>query len=335
MAVAPWLTDYSGYAGAGAAFQGFADALGKAQDRALTRQETQAKINAQQTQMQREKDQTQLEAQKIGMQPSQGGGFESADLTPMQQHEQNLKDFQAGAKTDASGNMSYDQESLKARMADLAIQRMSNTQQNARDRIDISRANFGEKQSQNAASAGKTIQDDSLIKDMATSRASLSRGRALLNSAQPLTYNNLNAVQQDVINGMTKGGQSSEGKVSREMQESWIGNFNNLMAKAGKYGPDNDIRKQDPGLAKQIGSLLEEVDGSIAQNMNDRRKALSGVYSQSTNPKVKATVNGLMQPEQGLVSPGLVTAPPQGKTGMTPAQKAARIQELEAKARGQ
>ncbi len=76
------LTDYSGAAGAGAAFQGFASALQTAQDRALMRQEQQAKINAMQTSMQREKDATDLEAMKTGAVRGPGGGFQQGAATP-------------------------------------------------------------------------------------------------------------------------------------------------------------------------------------------------------------------------------------------------------------
>ncbi len=100
MAVAPWLTDYSGAAGAGAAFQGFAQALQTAQDRALQRQEMQAKINAQQTQMQREQDETTLQAQSQGLKRSATGGFEPADLSPVQQQKEARENFEAGGIAD-------------------------------------------------------------------------------------------------------------------------------------------------------------------------------------------------------------------------------------------
>jgi hypothetical protein len=212
---------------------------------------------------------------------------------------------------DAAGNPNYvpNPDYWRALNANTMMGMRQQGLDNQGKRLQLQQARFGETQSQNAAKAGQSMETDPLIQDMSTARYSLSRGQSLLSGKSPLTYNNMNAVQQDVINGMTKGGQSSEGKVSREMQESWMGRWNDLKAKAGQYGENNDIRKQDPGLAQQVQDLLTEVDGTIGQNMADRKKHLSSSYSQTTNPKVRATIDQKLKEDtqpQGLVSPGLV-----------------------------
>lgn len=285
-----FLTDYSGLAAAGSFAKSFADSYTQAQNDQQKRLEQQAQVEAMKSKVQREQFQSQLDAAKEGMSIGDDGKLAPGDLTVKQQAANTLTQN----KTDAQ--------------AGLAGARL----QQGQDRLDLQKDRFGETQSQNAAGAGNKIAEDPLMKDYATSRASLDRGRQLLNSSTPLTYNNMNAVQQDVINALTKGGQSSEGKVNREMQESWTGRWNNLMAKAGVYGPDNDIRKQDPGLAKQIGDLLEEIDSSTAKNQGERAKSLGNNYSQHSNQKVQKTVQNAVgqyfQPQkpQGLVPQGVM-----------------------------
>lgn len=305
-----FLTDYSGLATAGGAFQGFTEAFQNAQDRQMKRQETQAQIEAVKAKMQREAEQTKIESYKNHMQIDPDGtvterpmsDFETQQMNLKQLHEQNIANM-AGKRLDMQGQ-----------------------------RLDLQKQRFGETQSQNAASAGKTLQDDSLVKEFEKSRANLARGKSLLTGTTPLTYNNMNAVQQDIISALSSGGVSSEGKVSREMQESYRGRWNNLLAKMGQYGADNDIRQQDPGLAKQVLSLLNEVDGAVAKNLLARKQKLAGAYTQHSNKKVQATVkqqiddaqNGLVQPEEGLVNPGLVN-------GGDVDAKVKRLQELRAK----
>lgn len=305
---ADFLQDYSGLAAAGSAFNSFADAYARAQDREMKRMETQAQIEATKQRIQREKDQSDIDMFKQNItRNQQTGAIEETPLTERQKGEQNIKAFGEGGQItrDASGNaiaIKADPNSPKVIAA-----------KNAGIRSEISRERLDETRNQNASKAGKDIQEDSVLKQIQAARYSLDRGRSLLNGKTPLTYNNLNAVQQDVINGMSNAGISSEGKVNREMQESWAGRWNNLMAKAGKYGPDNDIRVQDPGLYKQIHDLLEEVDSASAKNAADRFQKLKKNYSQTTNQKTKATLDSLESdyaaPQEGLVSGGLVNSP--------------------------
>ena len=312
-----FLTDYSALSGAGAAFQGFAGAYKDAQDQQMKRQELQSKIMAQQQQMTREATEQALKLKTAGQTLGPGGptDLQEAPLGPRERASNQIKAISGGAMEgtpDASGNPNYvpNPDYWRAMNAQNMMGLRKEGLENQKTRLGLQERRFGETQNQNAATAGHKLIDDPLVNDMSTARYSLSRGKALLTGDMPLTMNNLNAVQQDVINGMTKGGQSSEGKVSREMQDSWIGHYNNLMAKAGRYGPDNDIRKQDPGLAKEIGGLLDEVDGTIAKNITDRQNKLSQSYGQTSNPKVRATVDKILkgneQPAEGLVKPGLV-----------------------------
>lgn len=329
--MADFLVDYSNLAGAGSAFQGFAQGYQNAQDQKMKRQEMQSKMDAQKAQMDREADQTAIQAKLAGLQKTSAGQFEEGPMGPAAQGKQKLDVFKAGGKatTDANGNIqniSVDPESLNMLKIQNQVNQKNTTLGLQKERLNLMQNRFGETQSQNAAKAGKDIEEDPVNREAATARQSLSRGKSLLDGKSPLTYNNLNAVQQDVISGMTKGGQSSEGKVNREMQESWIGRWNNLKAKAGNYGEDNDIRTQDPGLYKQIQSLLNEVDTSIAKNMAARTKSLASSYSQTSNKKQRAVVDQKVKqydvPAEppGLVGQGLVGQ--QGLVSGAPPQQA-------------
>lgn len=311
-----FLTDYSALSGAGAAFQGFAGAYKDAQDQQMKRQELQSKIMAQQQQMTREATEQALKLKTAGQTLGPGGptDLQEAPLGPRERASNQIKAISGGAMEgtpDASGNPNYvpNPDYWRAMNAQNMMGIRQQGLDNQGKRLQLQQSRFGETQSQNAAKAGQSLETDKLIQDMSTARYSLSRGKSLLTGNMPLTYNNLNAVQQDVINGMTAAGQSSEGKVSREMQESWIGKWNDLKAKASQYGENNDIRKQDPGLAKQIGGLLDEVDSTVGQNMADRKKHLASSYGQTSNAKVRATIDQKLKEDntpQGLMSPGLV-----------------------------
>ncbi len=351
--MADFLTDYSGLAAAGAGFNSFAEAYQKAQDNKIKNQELQARADSEKTKAQREADQTAIQMRIAGLQKDPATGqLSEAPMGPGAQGKQKLDVFKSGGRGtyDENGNLTdvaVDPDSMNMLKIQNGLQQKDRAFGLQKDRLDLQRSRFGETQSQNAAKAGKDIEEDPVNKDAAQARQSLSRGKSLLNGKNPLTYNNLNAVQQDVISGMTKGGQSSEGKVNREMQESWIGRWNNLKAKAGQYGNDNDIRKQDPGLYKQIQDLLNEVDGSIAHNMAERTKSLATSYGQTSNKKQKAVVDqkikqysasdddaqGLVS-GQGLVKQGLVGGgqPASPQVDPVTAAKIQRLNELNAKA---
>lgn len=319
-----FLTDYSNLSAAGSAFQGFAQAYQNAQDQQMKKNEQLAQIESLKAKTQRDYEQSNIDAASKGfsIDPSTHQVSE-APLGPRERTANQLKAITGGAResglTDEAGNPQYEPnpDFWKATNAQLGQEKKDRAFGVQQQRLALQGKRFEETQNQNAASAGNKLESDPLIQDMTNARYNLSRGKNLLTGSTPLTYNNLNAVQQDVINGMTKGGQSSEGKVSREMQESWAGRYNNLLAKAGQYGPNNDIRKQDPGLAKQIGDLLNEVDSTIGENIADRKSRLASSYSQSTNPKVQAVVKQkLSEPtnpggliSKGLIKPGMVTQP--------------------------
>ncbi len=333
--MADFIQDNSNLGFAASALQGFAGAYKDAQDDQVKRQEAQAKLSQMKAQADRDATDAALKLRVAGYQKTQGGGpsdLEEAPMSPSAQGKQKLDVFKAGGagEYDENGNLtgvSVDPASLNM----MKIRNQNEQRQATRDmqgrRLDLMGRRFEEVQSQNAAGAGNKITDDKIITDLTASRNSLASGRRLLDGKSPLTYNNLNAVQQDVINGMTRGAQSSEGKVSREMQESWIGRWNNLKAKAGEYGEDNDIRTQDPGLYKQIKGLLDEVDNSSAKNISARTKALASSYGQTSNKRQKAIVEKKVQDAdaeanpEGLVGKGLVNPP--GLVGGQPAQTTA------------
>lgn len=319
-----FLEDYSGLAGAGSAFESFVNAYQTAEDRKFKKQESMAQLEALKTRLAREAEHAAIDAASKGYRINPiTKQAEDAPLGPRERTSNQLKAIAGGAResgfTDDAGNDIYEPNPDYWR-----IQNVHNQQANKdrtydlqKDRLGLMQNRFSEVQSQNAIKAGKEIEGDELIKNYQKSRDSLDRGRQLLNGKVPLTYNNLNVVQQDIIDAMTKGSQSSEGKVNREMQHSWIGKWNDLRARAGNYGENNDIRKQDPGLAQQISGLLEEVDSSVAKNMAARYARVRTNYGQSSNPKVKRTIE---EKDKAFEPDGKVQ---QGLVGQTPLEKAA------------
>lgn len=311
--MADYVNNQAGLGALASGIQGFADSFVKGRDMKYKEMEREAQMEAIKSKMERDKfmDAVSAHKERIDYDPNTN---RVTDL-PETERERNAAQLTGMEK---GVNVNYDPEGKRL---PLTYNQNSPQMVAARtkqdlggQRIDIQRQRLGNTLDTSASKAGQSIEEDPIIKDLTNSRQSLTRGKSLLNGNQPLTYNNLNAVQQDVINAMTKGSQSSEGKVNREMQESWIGKWNNIMAKSGKYGPGNDIRKQDPGLYKQIQGLLAEVDSSIGQNLAGRTKNLASSYSETSNEKTKNVIKKKLEqyaPEQapeGLVQaqPGLV-----------------------------
>lgn len=317
--MADYVNDQSGLGALAAGIQGFSDAFVKGRDLKYKDMEREAQLAAMKSKLERDKfaDAVSAHKERINYDPSTNTITDLPE-TPREQNAAMLSGKEKGI------NVAYDDEGKRSLTYDPNSPQMvaARTRQDlGGQRLDIQRQRLGNTLDTTASKTGRDIEEDSIMKDLTNSKQSLARGKSLLNGKQPLTYNNLNAVQQDVINAMTKGSQSSEGKVNREMQESWIGRWNNVMAKSGKYGPNNDIRKQDPGLYKQIQGLLQEVDSSISQNMATRFNNLASSYGESSNEKVKNVINkkraqyapeqapeGLVQSQPGLVGaqPGLV-----------------------------
>lgn len=249
-------------------------------------------------------------------------------LPPKEQHAQDHADFVAGSDTDpATGRINMRADTPTVVNAKAKQDLAKGAQAIAGKRLDLMGKRFEEVQDQHAQAAGKAIDTNKLVSDLTSSRQSLARARSLLIGEMPLTYKNLNAAQMDIISALSKGGVSSEGKVDREMQKSWEGEWNNLLAKAGKY-KDNDIRKQDPGLYNQIRAFLEEVDSSVAKNLASHVKTLSTSYGQTSNDKTRRIIEGKVkqygapQETEGQQPPSSLLSP----------EKQKRLDELNAKA---
>lgn len=111
-----FLTDYSGIASAGSAFEGFAKGLQDAQDHQMKRQEFDAKMKVMSQTQERETTEQALKLRMAGLQKTAGGGLENSpdSYTPKEQDDLKLKQFSAGAKPGPDGNLVFDPESAKA-----------------------------------------------------------------------------------------------------------------------------------------------------------------------------------------------------------------------------
>jgi len=106
-----FLTDYSGAAAAGSAFQGFADAFATAQDRALKRQELQARMLSMQAEQQHAADELALTQRIHGLQQGPDGGLQEAPMSQRELLAQKIGAAEKGVDVDDQGNISYDKNS--------------------------------------------------------------------------------------------------------------------------------------------------------------------------------------------------------------------------------
>src|SRR6185503_12125820 len=85
-----FLTDYSGLAAAGSAFQGFASAYQDAQDRSQKRLEQAAQIEALKAKADRDKFQNQIDAANQGYKQGPNGELQETALSPKVQGQNQL-----------------------------------------------------------------------------------------------------------------------------------------------------------------------------------------------------------------------------------------------------
>lgn len=158
------------------------------------------------------------------------------------------------------------------------------------DRFGLTAGRFGEIQNKNSSQAGQAFESDPILKLSKTNLNSLDRSKSILeNPNKPVTAKDLNLAYTDYINSVAAGGAATEGKITRELPESFATEWNTLKGKVGQF---DDLRK-DPTGAKLIGMLHENINtvsndlhGAIenqAQNIHDS-------YKYSDNPKVQQVI---------------------------------------------
>jgi hypothetical protein len=152
--------------------------------------------------------------------------------------------------------------------------------QSMEGRVDVMKGN-------QAIGAGKSFDTDPIIKMSQTNVNSLKRSQNILeNPKLPVTAKDLNLAYNDYINAVAAGGAATEGKISRELPETFETEFNNLRMKAGDLA---DLRKSDSGrhLIDQLRGRINGVNDDIHHAISDRASDLYSTYS-TANPETEA-----------------------------------------------
>lgn len=344
--MADFLIDYSNLTGAGAAFKGFAQGWQDADDRRLKKMELDSRLKTQEQDRTRQAIMDKLSLQKAGYAQGDDGDLEEAPLTDRQRGEEDLKAFGMGAKVqrDENGNIvpgsiTYDPGTLKAHEAEAKAAAARASMAMRGDRLD-------ETKDQHGINAGKALEDDSMVKAMKGTRQNIARARSIMNGKTPVTAQTFAMLQQDAINAAAPGGAATEGKISREMLDTFAAKLNDIQA---RFGNVKDLRTEQPQVFAQLKGMLDQMDGEYQKGIAQRVQDLAGNYAHSSNSKVRAVIGdklkqygtddngqGLLQQPQGLLGqPQGLIQPNQGDpSAQDPdmAAKVKRLQELRAKA---
>lgn len=152
---------------------------------------------------------------------------------------------------------------------------------------EIKREMLGVRKARSGSEAGQAFENDKLLKQMKNTQENLNRAEGMLNGDVPLNSKNFNLLQQDLINATAPGGAATEGKINREMVETYAGSLNDL---ATKLGSVQDIRKAQPELVNQLRSLIglikSEYNGGMARQAAD----IHDSYDQTSIPEVRNTI---------------------------------------------
>lgn len=153
-------------------------------------------------------------------------------------------------------------------------------------------ARLEETKNQNSVAAGNSFENDPIIKLSKTNLNSLTRSQSILdNPNKPVTTNDLNLAYNDYINAVAAGGAATEGKIQRELPETWATQFNSLKGKAGEF---DDLRQNETG-AQLIGMLKQNIGtvrNDISNAVRDQAANRFDDYKASTNQKVQEVAKG-------------------------------------------
>lgn len=157
-------------------------------------------------------------------------------------------------------------------------------------RVAVANANLGNKTDQSASAAGQSFEKDPILEMSTKTKNSLDRAQSILNNPnKPVTAADLNLAYNDYINAVDASGQATDGKIHRELPETWETWWN---AQKFKIGTPDDIRNDKAG-AQQIELLRQNVNqvrGDISSAVSDRASRIGSSYQYVNNPKTKKTV---------------------------------------------
>ena len=276
-----FLTDYSGIAGAGAAFQGFAGAYKDAQDQQMKRQELQAKIMAQQEQMKREATMTALGARKEGYTVGPGGptDLQSAPLAPREIADQDIKAGGEGfnVNRDESGN--YQGLAVNPNSPKMIAARMSGA------RGQAAMMNVGLHEDNMSAGAVNKIHSDPVLVNTRNQATNIDKGLETLkgsNTHKP-SWIEVNEVAQDFANALSGNKGSSDFKLKQSEQESFDKYLGDLKARSSS-NPDQPADQTYVDFYNQFGNRLKGAyDKQLAARASNKLNGLETAYRHNPN----------------------------------------------------
>ncbi len=282
--------------------------LNRAQD--LQQMEIESKLKTDQEQRDRMQMEQALQLKQAGLSYDQGSQqFSETPLTQRQQDQNTLSGMEKGINTTYDPNTgrptySYAQNSPQMIAA-------KTKQFNSDIRAQTTMGSLDERRNKNAAQAGNDI--EKAVAPLKKTQQNLARAQGMLDGSVPLSAQNFNLLQQDLIQATAPGGVATEGKMNREMIETYAQKINELKT---RFGNITDIRQAQPQVVNQMRSLIGEIKGEYDRAMEQQATDAADSYSANTNPKVQATLKNKLQryaPHsyqerygQGLVNSGLV-----------------------------
>lgn len=154
------------------------------------------------------------------------------------------------------------------------------------DGVQVQRDKLNETKNQNSNAVGQAYDDDKIISKSKMSQNALKKALSILNNPnKPVTAGDLTLSYNDFIDAVANGGAGTEGKISREMPDTWVQKWNETKQKAGK---NDDLRNTAAGA--ELISLLKEnvytVQADMTKQIADQAVSLHAGFSKNTNQQV-------------------------------------------------
>ncbi len=326
--MADFLTDYSNLAGAGSAFQGFAQGFQNAQDNKMKRQEMQAKMDAMKADQDRAATESALKVKLSGLQQGPGGptDLQPGQVTPKIRMDEDLKGAGEGfnINRDGQGNytgLSVNKESPKYRSS--IVQGLRG--QAAMENVDTRRDN-------QSAQAVAKIHQDKALSGMRQQATMIDKGLELTSDPNnPPSVVAMHEFAQDVSAALAGKAASSDMKLRSistpsvreklanlesyitsnpnqpappEVVKFWNGMGNRLKE---AYGRQMAARAGE--VAKQAGTVYkhnpaaQKAQQDAAQMYKDGSWRDSSDIQETASPQQQAPQQQAAPPPQGLVQP--------------------------------
>jgi hypothetical protein len=310
--MADFLEDYSGLAAAGSAFNGFADAYARAQDREMKRMETAAQIEATRQKIQREKDQSDIDMVKQHMtRNKETGAMEQTAMTPRDQAVMDLDAGKAGYKAASRDELGYptkfeyDPNSVKAHEIEASKVRYQTANEYKKAGVDL--RNDRMDRSEHEKVLGR-INSDPQVKQKLSQFSGISNAFSIINEADTLTPEQIKEFQQTIRSNLGMKGAGGVG----EREETYFKSLGLNAARMREFltGDPVSISKDSKLVAhfKQLAGI--EQNNVRAQYDRAIKAAASGHASMyGRRPDLYEDLRDSIEQHQGQLAPIESAAP--------------------------